>query len=143
MTPIDVEALARRWVHSYEEDSAGDAVYRPSGYDFPPARGRRSFELRPDGTLVEAAPGPVDAPVETGGTWALEGETLLLHGREGDRALRIASVDDERLVLAVAGEEEEDGDAHVRRNQEDAAEPARPPLPEEQGGKDHGPSDGD
>jgi hypothetical protein len=106
MAQIDVEALAQRWVHSYEEDTPEASVYRPSGYDFPPARGRRSFELNPDGTLVEGVPGPVDAPVESGGTWALEGETLVLHGEEGDRALRIASVDDERLVLAVAGDEE-------------------------------------
>jgi len=143
MTTIDVGALAQRWVHSYEEDTPEASVYRPSGYDFPPARGRRTFELRPDGTLVEGVPGPVDAPVESGGTWALEGENLVLHGEEGDRALRIASVDDERLVLAVAGDEEEDGDAHVGRDQEDASESTRLPLPEEQGGEDHGAPDGD
>ncbi len=47
------QILTRHWVHSHEEDTATQTVFRPATYDFPLSRGRRSFELRPDGTVLE------------------------------------------------------------------------------------------
>src|SRR5438034_663791 len=44
----------RRWLHSHEEDADAAKVYRPDDYPFPPARGRMGFELKPDGSLLEA-----------------------------------------------------------------------------------------
>ncbi len=38
--------LFQHWMHSHEEDSGDVQVYRPADYDFPPARGRRGFELQ-------------------------------------------------------------------------------------------------
>ena len=76
-------------------------VFRPASHPLPPSRGRLSFELRPDGTYVESAPGPVDVPEKSGGEWALEGDRLVL-GAEGDRpgwAWEVASVEDDRLVV--------------------------------------------
>ena len=54
--------LYRRWVHSREEDEGELRVYRPAGYDLPPARGRRGIEFRPGGELLVYGPGPADKP---------------------------------------------------------------------------------
>jgi hypothetical protein len=93
--------LRRRWVHSHEEDTEGEMVFRPAAYEFPPSRGRRSFELKPDGTLAEGRIGPTDRPVEAQGTWELRDDRLVLRRdpSETPRLMRIASVDDDRLIV--------------------------------------------
>jgi hypothetical protein len=96
---FDREALEGRWVHAYEEDTSDELVFRPASHPLPPSRGRESFELRGDGTLVERAPGPADAPVEATGTWELRGDKLVLRGSRGERALRVASVRRDRLAV--------------------------------------------
>jgi hypothetical protein len=49
----DPARLHKRWLHSYEEDTETEAVYRPESYAFPPSRGPRpGFELRPDGSCI-------------------------------------------------------------------------------------------
>jgi hypothetical protein len=95
------EAVEGKWVHAHEEDTEDAMVFRPASHPLPPSRGRLSFELRPDGTYVESAPGPVDAPVAGGGTWALDGDRLVL-GAEGDapgRAWKVCSAEGDRLVV--------------------------------------------
>jgi hypothetical protein len=95
------DAVVGHWVHSHEEDTDDEMVYRPASHRFPPSRGRTSFDLRPDGSYVEHAPGPVDAPVESTGSWTLEADRLLL-GAEGDRpghAWQIAAVAGDQLTL--------------------------------------------
>jgi hypothetical protein len=96
------EALLQgRWVHSHEEDTADEMVFRPADHDFPRSRGRTSFELRPDGTYLESSPGPVDLPEETTGSWSLESDRLIL-GAEGDRpghAWEITGADGDRLTV--------------------------------------------
>lgn len=95
------DSLHRRWVHSFEEDRDDEAVFRPASFDLPPARGRRSIELRKDGSYVEAFPGPVDVPREAGGHWSLEGDRLALRP-DGDRpaeAWRIVAAEEDRLRL--------------------------------------------
>lgn len=93
--------LRRRWVHSHEEDTDTEMVFRPAAFEFPPSRGRRSFELKPDGALLEGRIGPTDVPLETEGNWELRGDRLVLHRgpSESSRVLRIASVDDDRLIV--------------------------------------------
>ncbi len=80
--------LFRRWLHSHEEDEGDVRVYRPAGYDLPPARGRRGIEFRPDGELLVYAPGPADKPVAT-------------PGRMED--VEIVSVEPDRLTLRWHG----------------------------------------
>jgi hypothetical protein len=95
------EALTGRWVHSHEEDSDDAMVFRRAGYAFPRSRGRTSFELHEDGSYVERSPGPVDAPVESSGTWALEAGRLVL-GADGDdagHAWEVQSAGADRLVV--------------------------------------------
>jgi len=95
------DLLQRRWVHSHEEDTDDEMVFRPADHPFPPSRGRTSFELRPDGTYLESSPGPVDVPEESTGSWSLEGERLVL-GAEGDRpghAWEITTAEADRLIV--------------------------------------------
>ena len=101
MTTYRDDLLQRRWVHSHEEDTDDEMVFRPADHPFPPSRGRTSFELRPDGTYLESSPGPVDVPEESTGSWSLEGERLVL-GAEGDRpghAWEITTAEADRLIV--------------------------------------------
>jgi hypothetical protein len=94
-------SLHGRWVRSNEDDTDDELVYRRAGYAFPPSRGRTSIDLRPDGTYVESAPGPVDVPEDSTGRWSLEGDRLVLEA-DGDRpghAWQIASANRDALRL--------------------------------------------
>jgi hypothetical protein len=89
----DRDRLAGRWVHSHEEDTADEMVFRSADYAFPPSRGREAIELRPDGSYAGTVPGPVDKPVAgDAGEWALEDDGRRL--RLGDRVLDVTSVED-------------------------------------------------
>jgi hypothetical protein len=65
----------------------------------PPARGRRSLELRDDGSAVERGPGPDDRPVESSASWELRDDDLVLRGERGLEVMRIVSAEEDRLVL--------------------------------------------
>ena len=96
------ESLYGHWAHSHEEDTESETVFRPATHAFPPARGRTTLELRPDGTYLERYPGPVDVPEESSGRWSLEADRLALDP-EGDRpgqAWRLLGVEDDRLRLS-------------------------------------------
>jgi hypothetical protein len=87
--------LFRHWVHAHEEDSGDVQVYRPADYPLPPARGRRGFELKPDGELILYGPGPSDRPAATAARWSPSGAGRV---RLGDRELEILSVSGDRLT---------------------------------------------
>jgi hypothetical protein len=94
--------LEQTWVHSHEEDTDTEMVFRPETYDFPLARGRKSFALKPDGHLVQTGIAPTDARQETEGKWKLEGDHLAFYTKsdsEPSLVLNIASVDKDRLVV--------------------------------------------
>jgi hypothetical protein len=102
--PGDVRSvLLKRWMHSHEEDTASESIYRPAEYDFPPARGRSGFELRADGSCVYVGISPRDGHAEQPCTWTLEGEReplLTLNLQSGTQnTLRIASASDDKLVV--------------------------------------------
>ncbi len=100
---VNRAALHQHWVHSHEEDTDTEMVFRPATYNFPRSRGRRSFELEPDGTLVEGGIAPDDRRQETQGTWELkDGDQLAFYPKsapEPSRIMRIASVDKDQLVI--------------------------------------------
>ena len=89
---IDPDTLQGRWVHSHEEDTADEMVFRSadSGYAFPRSRGRQAFELRPDGSYVGSTPGPADKPEPSSGRWSLEGGNRLALP---DRVLEITAAE--------------------------------------------------
>jgi hypothetical protein len=96
--------LLRRWMHSHEEDTETEQVYRPADYDFPPSRGRNGFEFRSDGTLWEFSPGPSDRLQAKKSAWELaEGEILIFspHAPAGEkRCMKLVSLQKDKLVLA-------------------------------------------
>jgi len=101
MRDIDVEALQQRWTHSHEEDEPGRMVFRPAGWKFPPSRGRKSFELGPDGALLGSGPGPTDRVVSTAGSWRLRPDGVLELEQEGRSSeMRIVEVAPDKLVVA-------------------------------------------
>ena len=94
---VDRERLTGRWVHSHEEDTEDEMVFRSasSGYEFPRSRGREALELRPDGSYGGSVPGPADKPEASGGGgWALEGENRLVLP---DRVLEITAAEGDVL----------------------------------------------
>jgi len=99
-TPDDIH---QRWVHSHEEDTGAEMVFRPGHYAFPPSRGRTGFVLKPDGTYVDIGIAPADGPLRTEGTWQLLGDdTLALQSgspEKTERALKIVSADHDRLII--------------------------------------------
>ena len=104
MTNVDPSTLHGRWVHSHEEDSEGEQVFRPEGYAFPPSRGRSVIDLQSGGSYGETRPGPTDRPEEgEGGSWRVDGDVLELHGADGSvRRLKISSASPDRLVVKPA-----------------------------------------
>lgn len=104
MPEIDSSALYQRWLHSHEEDSGDQIVFRPITYNFPPSRGRRGFELKPDGTLVQIGIGPTDRPAESSGTWELHDDQLVFHTGSGSPEVqthRVVNISSEKLVLTI------------------------------------------
>jgi hypothetical protein len=100
---IDRKSLPQQWVHSHEEDTETEKVYRPASFSFPPSRGRSAMALKPGGELAERGIGPTDRLQESQGTWKLDADgTLSLYEKgkkKPKRTMRIVSVDGERLVV--------------------------------------------
>jgi len=90
-------------VHSHEEDTATETVYRPASFAFPRSRGRSAMALKPDGGLVETGPGPTDRPQESRGTWKLaEDDTLSMYEKgqaKPKRTMKIVSLEQDKLVV--------------------------------------------
>ena len=104
---IDVPMLCRHWIHSHEEDTESEVVYRPSHYGFPPARGRKGLEVCENGTCVEYVVGQGDRPVGKQRRWKLVGDQMALYAELGDEPivmLTISAVDGEKLVLRKGGQ---------------------------------------
>ena len=100
---IDRKALAQKWVHSHEEDTDDEMVFRPASYAFPRSRGRKSFELDAGGRLVTSGIGPDDLPVRGQGQWQLKGSDKLALEPAGPGArktvMQILHVAPDKLVV--------------------------------------------
>ncbi len=99
---MDRDRVSGRWVHAHEEDSDDEMVFRPADTDLPPSRGRRAFDLHPDGTFDESGLGATDVPDEAAGRWTLEGNTLTLSGGAAQgvpREMEVVTADEPKLVI--------------------------------------------
>lgn len=100
---VDKNSLAQHWVHSHEEDTGKQMVFRPAAFQFPPSRGRAGFDLKADGKLVNQGIAPTDGTTETIGTWKLEDDSTLAFYlgkvKTPSRSLKIISADKDRLVV--------------------------------------------
>jgi hypothetical protein len=93
--------LFKHWIHSFEESTDEAEVYRPEGFQFPPARGRNGLEIRNGGYFILHAIGPVDGTIAIPGQWSAKGPDRICV-RLKDRApftLTILSVDDDVLRI--------------------------------------------
>jgi len=75
--PVE-HTLFRRWAHSFEEDTEDVAVYRPFGFEFPPAFGRDGFDIMRDGGFIRYDIGPADGLVEVPGRWKAKGPNKIV-----------------------------------------------------------------
>ena len=96
--------LQKHWVHSHEEDTETETVYRPDSFDFPPSRGRTSFDIRSDGTVIQHGIAPTDRGTETAGRWKLKEDSSTLEffaegAEKPTRTLPIVSIDKDKLVV--------------------------------------------
>jgi len=100
--------LGKRWIHSHEEDTDSEMVFRSADFDFPRSRGRTGFELRPDQSMVEIQPGADDRPEKTQGKWELQPGNKLVFFKKGSaepsRSLKIISAENDKLVVAKNSE---------------------------------------
>jgi hypothetical protein len=96
------DLLQKRWLHSHEEDSDSEMVFRPASFKFPPSRGRAGFDLKPNNSFIDIGIAPADGPQESKGTWKLQDNQLELFmsaSSKPTRTLQIVSVDKNRLVV--------------------------------------------
>ena len=102
MANLDKEALHQTWMHSREEDTDTEMVFRPEGYNFPRSRGRTGFDLRPNGALAEIGIAPTDAQQTTTGKWQLEDDKLLFYQGSDTvpgKVMQVIHADTDRLVV--------------------------------------------
>lgn len=96
------DALHGEWVHSCEEDTDDEIVFRPASYDFPLRRQPRDvYEFQPDGKFVKGTATAADSIKQADGEWELAGDDEIAFRTESEpnRKLQIASVEDDKLVL--------------------------------------------
>lgn len=102
-SPI-LQSLQQAWIHSHEEDSPGQTVYRPAGYSFPASRGRTGFDLLPGQQMRNTGIAASDGPVQDEGYWQLkqEGDSNVLKlslPEQPTKLLHIISATSDRLVV--------------------------------------------
>ncbi|MBX2968225.1 MAG: hypothetical protein KF803_02555 [Cyclobacteriaceae bacterium] len=97
----DKTELYEHWIHSYEEDDAANQLvtYRPASYEFPPARGRTGFEIKPDGILINYPIAPFDGNLRIIQSWKLENNRLIFIGKDEIIQYEIIQLSKEKLVL--------------------------------------------
>ncbi len=94
--------LCQCWVHSHEEDTDTESVYRPAGFAFPLSRGRTGFELLADKSCKRVGIAAADGSEVTDGTWEIEGEDTLrirINFRDTSQVLTVASINHDRLAI--------------------------------------------
>ena len=96
-------AIFRRWIHSREEDTGDIEVFRPEGFNFPPAFGRDGFEMRKDGQFIQYDIGPADEVVRVLGRWTSPGPQRVSVSFEGTEregySFTIYAVDNSVLTI--------------------------------------------
>ena len=103
VTPTSMKQIEGTWLASHEETSGDTLVYRPNTYNFPPARGRTGFAIKPFGQFEQFDIAPTDGLAGRPGTWTDAGDNRLrIHltdGQEPDYTLEIISADKKVLKL--------------------------------------------
>jgi hypothetical protein len=96
------ECLYKHWIHSHEEDTEDNKVYRPSTFEFPRSRGRDSFEIRENGEVILHKIGPTDRSEEVKGTFTFDSNNLKINPKTGNSesfTITILSCEEDKLVI--------------------------------------------
>ena len=81
--PVVLKQLEGTWLLSQEENIGDTLVYRPNTYNFPPARGRTGFAIKPYGRFEQFDIAPTDGLAGHPGTWVVDnGPYLRIHLNE-------------------------------------------------------------
>ncbi len=100
------DVTASEWVHMFEEDAAGDEIYRPAAADTPAARRpRERLRLLADGSAQVSVGGPDDRSRALAATWTPEGEDIVIripNGPPTRSTYRIALITADRLTVRVS-----------------------------------------
>lgn len=96
--------LLQKWMHSHEEDTAGEMVFRPAAFAFPPSRNRMGYAFHADQSVAAVSPGAADVPDERKERWALtEDGKQLQFFRPGEKqpyqTWGIRQMKDDKLVV--------------------------------------------
>src|SRR5215510_14489699 len=70
--PIDANLLVGQWLHSREEDTPTEIVYRPAGFPLPTSRGSSGLQFAGDGTFKRIGIGAIDISNVKEGSWQVE-----------------------------------------------------------------------
>jgi len=89
------------WIHVFEEDSGGGAVYRAEDDATIPLsrRPRDRINLEPDGSARISSQGPDDRYIERPATWTKEGRALVIREGTVARELFIVEQSPSRLLI--------------------------------------------
>jgi hypothetical protein len=102
MIKVD-ECLYKHWIHSREEDTEFEKVYRASTYKFPRSRGRNGFEIRGNGEVILYKIGPTDKSEEVYGTFTFDdSNNLEVNTKKGTPEriiMTILSCEGDKLVI--------------------------------------------
>ena len=94
--------LLGQWRHAHE-DPLGTSVrevYRPSDWPFGPSRGRKGFDLLPDGFAILLGIAAADGTDAHEGRWSIEpGNVLVIETGREVRRLQIEQASPDRLVV--------------------------------------------
>ena len=104
MTTDTENLLTRAWLHSHEEDTATELVFRPATYAFPPSRGRTGYEFCTDGRCTRRGIAARDGATSTEGQWRLEPgppPKITITLPDGQKQeLAVLRIEEDRLVVA-------------------------------------------
>ena len=91
------------WKHSYEEDTNGNHIYRPTSYSFPLGWSRKGLEFHKDGHVIVYEFASNDMSVEVAGRWAaINSNVMKITFENKDRvALKIDISDIDTNILKV------------------------------------------
>jgi len=99
------DEIFQHWVESKEEkdDIEQIFIYRPKEYNFPPSRGRRSFEIKKNGEFIIHEIGPSDRPVILVGHFEVKGENIIkvLFNQKEKEPIAIKIVSVEKMMLKI------------------------------------------
>lgn len=94
--------FATAWVHVFEEDAAGQHVYRREDDNIPLSRRpRERLELDADGSARIYVPGADDRPAGEPATWHEEDSEIVIRARGSGTELRIVDMSPSRLLVRV------------------------------------------